>query len=343
VTTWRLPAGADLDALAVAGGHLVLSGPRAPADSSPVAGAATTSGACLALAVAAGSPATIGRPQPLACDDPARYGVDVLPVIRRVPGTNRATLRLARVAPGVPGQTVVGPVEMRFSDVSDSAAEWVYGDERLWLYDDATTHGSELLEFSAVSGTLERRIAMPKLSRPLLAIDADGLWWAPSTASGFDGDSTPGLYEVTPAATAPIRVTALARAATFLVASGHSVWLDVDSSSGGSVFLRYDDGRSAPALRVATGISFDTEFADLEPSYCGDETDGLWTVEYGSAAEVQRIDPDTGLVRVVARVALADDEPPSSAIVDGDFYFLVAPPARGARASLVEVAPEAVP
>ena len=100
---------------------------------------------------------------------------------------------------------------------SDCDAQWIYGDGSLWLYDTyngslARPHG-ELLRVSDATGTVVQRWAIPQNPRELLAVDADGLWFAPSVEGG-EPLHTPAsqmvryesLYRVTPGAPAPVPV-----------------------------------------------------------------------------------------------------------------------------------------
>jgi hypothetical protein len=64
-------------------------------------------------------------------------------------------------------------------EASDTNAEWMCGDGYLWIYEPSTTQGSELLQISPTSGAVLDAIAMPMISRLLMAANADGLCSSP--------------------------------------------------------------------------------------------------------------------------------------------------------------------
>jgi hypothetical protein len=68
-----------------------------------------------------------------------------------------------------------GPVAMHYQDGSDTRPLSTYGPGSLWFYDVDTERGPELLRFSLLAGRLEQTVAMPKLYRPVIAADEDGV------------------------------------------------------------------------------------------------------------------------------------------------------------------------
>ena len=169
------------------------------------------------------------------CGDPALYGEQVLAVsyvaqpASRTRGVGEFAVRIAHVDPAARDGYTLGPVVMTYQQCSDCSAQWIYGDGSLWLYG----HG-ELLRVSDTSGKVVQRWAIPPNPRELLAVDADGLWFAPSVEGGFPIHTSASqliryesLYRVTPGAKTPARVFEIpGGSALWLVAAGHAVWLE---------------------------------------------------------------------------------------------------------------------
>ena len=81
---------------------------------------------------------------------------------------------------------------MSYREASDTDAVWTYGGGYLWIYDSATKSGAELVQVSEMTGAVVNAVAMPNISRPLLAANDTGLWLAP--ANNSLGSSPPGIY-----------------------------------------------------------------------------------------------------------------------------------------------------
>jgi hypothetical protein len=151
------------------------------------------------------------------CADPALQGRSVLPVATVEPrtpfgnaGAASITIRISRAVPSSPGYDL-GPVVMSFPQESDGWPTWTYGDGDLWLFDALAKGGSQLLRISGTSGAVLQRIAMPAISRPIVAFDDDGFWLAPAANSGGDGGTSNGVYHVAPGGGAALRVFSLPR------------------------------------------------------------------------------------------------------------------------------------
>jgi hypothetical protein len=188
----------------------------------------------------------------------------------------------------------VGPVVVRYSEASDTNAEWTYGDGYLWIYEPASTRGSELLQVSATSGAVVDKIPMPMISRPLIAADADGLWLAPAVTSGWSGHPVRALYLVAPGARRPQIAAREVTLARWLVAEGHSVWVDVTHYPKPSTLWRFDGPNARPVFHRSLGAALDYgEFGYGEPGYAGGAS-GLWAVVPRSGQLVIRIDPNRG-------------------------------------------------
>lgn len=118
----------------------------------------------------------------------------------------------------------------------------------MWIYapfarpDWRQTRG-ELYRVSPSSGRVLERWSIPSMVRALLAVDADGLWIAPSIDTGGPGV----IYHVTAEMRAPSRVLTLAarRGDYLLVARGHTVWFDTAANPTALATLWRLQGTSA--------------------------------------------------------------------------------------------------
>jgi hypothetical protein len=351
VSSVALPLAGHYDALGVVGGRLIVSG--GPAGSLFPSGSTTSlsrgrpAGTCDAATV---NPATL-RPTDVRhadCADPALYGERVLAVsylAGQVSATNALgvlALRIARSDPSAPGGYTLGPVVMRYPQCSDCGADWIYGDGSLWIYDSVSSRGAELLRVSQSTGAVAQRIAMPSIDRPYIAVNADGLWLADSIESGFPLHVRPSkhylyesLYRVASGMSAPERELTIGHAgALWLLASGHSVWLDISRVPRASLLL----GLTGPHARRLFAVSYPAIQDQLEPFdggrvFAGSAADGLWYISPedpapGSGPQpVVEISPASGAGRTVVTVPSADNSEvqPPAVVFDGSFYFLEPP------------------
>jgi hypothetical protein len=332
VTSVDLSRVGPYESLAVVGGKLILSGgptgslfPSASIASSPH------------LAASKKCQAAIVNPDTLAltdlrtgsCEDPGLYGVRVLPVNHVANGQAFAsTVRIARRNPGGIGYSV-GPIIMRYTEASDTNAEWIYGDGYLWIYEPTTTQGSELLQISEKTGAVLGTIPMPMISRPLLATNDDGLWFVPAISSGFTGRPTLALYHVKPGASRATIATRTVTQAHWLVANGHSIWLSANQTGTLSTLWRFDGSTARPVFHRSISSTLDyIEFGYGEPEYGGDHS-SLWAVVPGRGQQIISINPNTGGTRTVAtvqpRAAYSILIQPPLAVINGDAFFLDPP------------------
>lgn len=291
-----LPAGQLVQSISVVNGGLLLSG---QSSASPQV--------CIAIPV---DPATLafGRAQHGDCDNPALSGhrVGVIVNQRGSSGPNlfEQSVRVDTIDPQT-GTISAGPVLFNYSDSSDTRPVWVYGGDRLWVYDVDTAHGPEVVQISATTGQVQATIPMPKLYRPIVAADDDGLWIGESIEGTAQGVDT--LYRVAPGAKTATTVVSGKQVVRWLLAAGHHVWVGTTPpDSLTQEIWRFDGFGDTPVFRVAE--------AGFNPtSVIGDETDGLWTMQWdppltsgvphgSSAQQVVRIDPDTGAEQVVANL-----------------------------------------
>lgn len=345
-THGRLPTGASVrsldlshaagyESLALVGGRLILSGgpngslfPSASIAASPHWPAAAR---CWSAVVDPGT-LKLSDIRTGGCDDPRLYGVEVLPVnFVDNGGHDDSTVRIARVTRR--GYTV-GPVVLRYSEASDTNAEWTYGDGYLWIYEPASTRGSELLQVSATSGAVVDTIPMPMISRPLIAADADGLWLVPAVSSGWTGHPVRALYLVAPSARRPQIAAREVTLARWLVAEGRSVWVDVAQYPKPSTLWRFDGPKARPVFHRSLGAALDYgEFGYGEPGYAGG-AGGVWAAVPRSGQQVIRIDPNRGQAIRMATIHpqsgyQTDELQPPLVAFHGAAYFLDPPAQAG--------------
>ena len=338
VTSLRLSPADLYDALALVDGKLILSG--GPEGNSDFRSASFTAGPRFPPATnchsAVVDPATLALSDERTgdCIDPRLYGVSVLPLNSVNNGTARGST--VRIVHTTAAGYAVGPVVMRYSEASDTDAEWVYGDGSLWLYDPSTTRGSLLLRISQSTGAVLQSIQMPWVDRPLLAADSDGFWIAAAVNSSFQPLAAGGLYRVAPGMSRPVLVRKITWNARWMVAAGHTLWIDINHGGKSSTLLRFDGASTRPVLDVsaASADSLDVQTGYDETGYAGDATAGIWTVRQQTPGQAQqrvvRIDPRSGRASQVASITppagffMEYTSPPVVAL-GGSMFFLDPP------------------
>jgi hypothetical protein len=277
------------------------------------------------------------------CADPALQGRSVLPVVTvepKVPfgsgGVASVTVRISRVVPGSPGYEL-GPVVMSFPQESDGWPTWTYGDGDLWLFDALAKGGSQLLRVSGTSGAVLQRIAMPAISRPIVAFDDDGFWLAPAANSGGGQGTSSGVYYVAPGADAALRAFSLPRGETvsWMVASGHSLWLAPGPAPTTVLHLVGAGAKPAGHAMLAASLA-DVLMTQGENSAIVGGASGLWAAvprAAGGRQQVFRLLPDSGAVSAVALLDPAYASPDdllygtTAAIAYHGSMYLLDPPA----------------
>jgi hypothetical protein len=174
---------------------------------------------------------------------------------------------------------------------------------------------------------------MPKLSRPLLAADDNGVW----IANSLDGTPAAALSYLGSGASSPDTVLANPNLPIcWLTAAGTTAWVGAAAvPSGGCVketIEKFTDNDPTPIFS-STGA-----FAPF--TVIGDETVGLWTMQWSpsdpSREQIIHVDPDTGSEAVVATlpsVVLPNYETDEGLAVGEGVYFdgslyLLEPPYR---------------
>jgi hypothetical protein len=221
----RLPLHTDFTGLTVVGGQLILS---AYGNSAPHA---ANGGTCDTAVV---DPrmlrlASITRG---ACDNPALFHLRVMEIDQYNP-QGLVQSRVATVDRNAKSGYSLGPVLFSHEECSDCSEESAHGPRSLWIYapfstPDIREQKGELFRISERTGRVLERWAMPSITRPLLATDADGLWLTES----LDGGGPPILYHVSPGMHTPAQAlrydnrTGARTPARFLIADKHTVWLE---------------------------------------------------------------------------------------------------------------------
>jgi hypothetical protein len=255
------------------------------------------------------------------CSRPTVSAHSVVPVVVRSPNSFEQRMRIARTDPRT-HRISYGPVVMRFDEASDTHLEWTYGPGSLWLFDTATPRGALVLRVSTSTGRVEDAVPMPRIFRPLLAADDDGLWLAIATNGGAPGLGPAPLFRVAPGARTATLVHRGGRAALWLAAAGHTVWTDVVSGTTRQEIWRFD-GPSGAARALARADTLQASAVAVDPAH-----GMLWTVS--GCARVLTIDARSGRQTVVARLHVSQQRcyalagsPQSATFAFGSFYFLL--------------------
>jgi hypothetical protein len=350
LSSLALTRAGDFFALGVVGDRVIVSGgPEGslfPSGSSTSLSHGRAAGTCDAATVEPGT-LRLGHVRHANCGDPALYGEQVLAVsyveqpASRTRGVGEFAVRIAHVDPAARDGYTLGPVVMTYQQCSDCSAQWIYGDGSLWLYG----HG-ELLRVLDTSAKVVQRWAIPPNPRELLAVDADGLWFAPSVEGGFP-IHTPAsqliryesLYRVTPGAKTPARVFKIpGGSALWLVAAGHAVWLE---SGGPRSRSRFDLWRlQGPSAKPTYHGSYPAntnqggDIGEAQPTHAGNAAIGIYYVNNPGPAspivtgqQIISLSPNAAIQRTIATirpqtaVEIYGEGPPAVAL-GRSFYFL---------------------
>jgi hypothetical protein len=208
--------------------------------------------------------------------------------------------------------TVAGKIVMHYEDASDTRPQWLTYGRSLWLYDVATTDGPEVLRFDARSGTLLQRTAMPRLVRPVMVANADGLWLDPATNGGIDGVSVVPVLRVRFGASTPDVVHRGGRAAMWMAASAHTVWFEQIAGRSNVSIWRIDH-TTARLLARPTKLAFQGSYGDGK----------LWELTCGEEEHLLRVDPDTGSPTPVGQFPKSVNYCDASMTVTGGKVFVL--------------------
>jgi hypothetical protein len=310
------------DSLNAANGRLFLVGPDSLVEPGSGLWLLQKGAASCHSAVVNPTTLALGDLRTASCEDPALYGETVLAVNDvENGGPQDSTVRIAHVANNAAG-FVVGPVVMSYQETSDTDAVWTYGGGYLWIYDSATKSGAELLQVSQTTGAVVNAVAMPNISRPLLAANDAGLWLAP--ASNSLGSSPPGIYLHRPGKPSATLVAAMARPflgwASWLLATPENTYADVLGGATSLSLWRFNaTGTRESDVKMPTRaneinngefgygaasyVALGSEVATVAPEYQPRKGSEVTSVPQG----VFVLDPSSGKVSLVAA-----DRPPAS-------------------------------
>ena len=208
--------------------------------------------------------------------------------------------------------TVAGRVVMRYEDASDTRPQYAWYGRSLWIYDVATTQGPEALRFDARTGRLLQKTAMPKVYRPVMVANGNGLWLDPATNGGISGESVVPVLHVPFGASKPVVVHRGGRAALWMAASAHTVWFEQIAGFRSVSILRID-GTKVRLLARPKKIGFWAAYADGK----------LWELTCGAKNHLLRVDPDTGGLTAVGQFAkTANYCDATMAAAHGDVFVL---------------------
>lgn len=338
VSSVTLPKSGDYARLAVVGGHLLVLGQGslfpsgiAVASNGRLTPLNSRPSATCATAVVDTATLRLSDLNAANCGDPAVYHERAIAVSYWVNsrGISWIETRIARVDPSAPDGYTLGPVVMSYPQCSDCWAQQIYGDGSLWIYDgfvDAHQQG-ELVRVSESTGSVVQRWPLPSFARPLVAVDADGFWLAPSNESGYPAGVTPAqrilyqsLYRVSPGARAAARVFTIGTyGALWLVASVHTVWLDGGDLIGPTVLWRLEGTDAKPTLHgtYPAKSSQGAEYGEGAPTYAGNAAIGIYhvTTNFASTTATQRIvrlAPDAPSEQTVAVITAPSTITPNS-------------------------------
>ena len=186
--------------------------------------------------------------------------------------------------------TVAGKVVMHYEDASNTRPQWATYGRSLWLYDVATSDGPEVLRFDAHTGALLQRTVMPRLFRPVMVANGDGLWLDPATNGGVDGVDIAQVFHVAFGALKPVVVHRGGRAAMWMTASAHTVWFE-QIAGRSSVSIWRIDRATVRLLARPKAISFQGAYGDGR----------LWELTCGEKEHLLRVDPDSGALTPVGQ------------------------------------------
>jgi hypothetical protein len=363
VSSLALPKAGDYFSLAIVDDRALVSG--GPTGSLFPTGITSLSdgravGTCDAATVEPGT-LKLGHVAHANCGDPALYGEQVLaisyPVRRLFHGhtVSGYAVRIAHADSGAPDGYTLGSVVMTYPQCSDCSAQWIYGDGSLWLYDSydgwSFAHPDAQLLRVSTDGKVAQHWSIPQEPRELLVVDADGLWFAPSIEGGYPSHLSASqriryesLYRVTPGARAPTRVFEIgAGGAAWLVAAGHTVWLDTGLQDRNRhdrfVLWRLHGPKATPTLHGSYAPNTDQgdDLGEDPPTHAGNDALGIYYVAdpgFGSPEnarqQIIRLSPDAAKEQAVATVPSPPDidsyaDGPGGVALGRSFYFLNPP------------------
>lgn len=338
----RLPSGDTFNQIAATPqGAIVLGG--ATTDT-----ANSASPSCVIAAVDAVTLRVL-TPSHVSCADPTLAGHTVGMVNHYRLGGSSGTDVDVTIASVTDGRVSEGPVVMSYSECSDCGPVTAHGAGVFWIYDNNTTRGAELLEISDTTGTLIATIPMPELFRPLLAANDNGLFIANSLEGGqAQGQAPPSaLYHIA-AGTRSLQILVAdpTLLACWLTDDPTHLWIGMGSQKQGctqETVWRLDGADPQPAFQTPTH--------GYLPPPVGDESGGLWTVEWTTkntpgpetvALVLVHVDPNTGTETTTAILPSTQVDPYSGGMTPGtgilvNRYLYLLPSTQAGGGTLIRI------
>lgn len=249
-------------------------------------------------------PGTLDQRGPIKrpCNDPPVSNGRIMPAVGSEAVLSRVPL------------SVAGKVVMRFGDYSDTRPQYASYGRSLWVYDVATTDGAEALLFDSHSGKLLQRTAMPKVYRPVMVANADGLWLDPATNGGISGVSVVPVLHVALGAAKPVVVHRGGRAALWMAATSHTVWFEQIAGRSRLSIWRIDGTTSVRLLSRPTQPGMQAVYG----------AGRLWEITCGRTKDrLLRIDPGTGTPTPAGQFANTSLWTTSMTVSRGKLFVLV--------------------
>jgi hypothetical protein len=145
-----------------------------------------------------------------------------------------------------------------------------------------------VLRFDADTGKLLQRTPTPRLYRPVMVANGDGLWLDPATNGGISGVNVVPVLHVAFGASKPTVVHRGGRAAMWMAASAHTVWFEQIAGRSSISIWRIDSTKVRLLARPKA--------IGLQGAYGGGR---LWELACGVKEHLLRIDPATGALTPV--------------------------------------------
>jgi hypothetical protein len=342
-TSATIPVNLGFDAITRSSSGLLLSGTTTLDGDQGVS--------CLMARANARSLALSGLVEPF-CDSPLFSGHSVV-AVQQEARTMVASVRIAHLS--ATGQVELGPVVVKYTQLSDTHLESVYADGSLWLYAPIVPSGGRALRISGTTGqVLQDTPVLPAMDRPIIAANADGLYLAPNPETGFLGrgpqpNENGIIYHVGIDASG----VQIFDASTSKVFQGYVDWMTGDRTSlwadicHGPVadprcmITRFDGSSPKPVFRQPDRNL--TAFWVI-----GSVAQGFYSVALkggrtSSSGDVIRIDPATGAVKIITSLPLPDYwqgywyDGATEAALSGRALYVLSPPGNQTPGALYRV------
>jgi hypothetical protein len=207
--------------------------------------------------------------------------------------------------------TVAGHVVMHFEDASDTHPQYAWYGRSLWIYDMATSNGAEVLRLDAHTGKVLQRTPTPKVERPVMVANGDGLWLDPATNGGISGVKVVPMLHVGFGASKPVVVHRGGRAAMWMAASAHTVWFEQIAGRTSMSIWRID-GTKVRLLSHPKQVGFQGAYG----------AGRLWELTCGEKEHLLRVDPDTGALTPFGQFAKTTYCDASMTVAGGNVFVL---------------------